>query len=48
VYRTYAIPHIIFTHLGKETLEKESDFVQRNPEIILAYDGMTVLLDRSG
>ncbi len=34
------IGHIIFTHLGKETLTKEAGFARDNPEIILAYDGM--------
>ena len=36
--------HIIFTHLGRETISKEKEFKQQHPEIILAYDGMKVKL----
>jgi len=38
--KKYGIKNIIFTHLGKETLEKEADFQRENPGIILAWDGM--------
>ncbi len=38
--KTYSINNIIFTHLGKETLEKEDDFRDAHPEVVLAYDGM--------
>lgn len=38
--RKYGIKKIIFTHLGKETMEKEAEFQEENPEVILAYDGM--------
>ena len=34
------IKNIIFTHLGKETIKKESDFRKKNPEIIFAEDGL--------
>jgi ribonuclease BN (tRNA processing enzyme) len=34
------ITHIIFTHLGKETLEKEDEFRETHRDIVLAYDGM--------
>ncbi len=33
---------IIFTHLGKETIEKEKIFKSQHPEIIFAYDGMKI------
>ncbi len=38
--KAYNIPHVIFTHLGKETLEKEVEFRETHPDIVLAYDGM--------
>jgi ribonuclease BN (tRNA processing enzyme) len=38
--KKYNIDNIIFTHLGKETMEKEKEFQDAHPEIILAYDGM--------
>ena len=38
--KKYNIDNIIFTHLGKETMEKEKEFQESHPEIILAYDGM--------
>ncbi len=38
--KKYNIHHIIFTHLGKETIENEEKFAQEHPEVILAYDGM--------
>ncbi len=40
--KAYGINHIIFTHLGKETLEKEDDFRKEHPEVVLAYDGMNL------
>jgi ribonuclease BN (tRNA processing enzyme) len=36
------IKHIIFTHLGKETISKEVEFTVQNPELLLAYDGMEI------
>lgn len=33
------IKNIIFTHLGKESIKKEKEFLKKNPEIIFAYDG---------
>jgi len=38
--RKYGVKNIIFTHLGKETLEKEVEFKQEHTDIILAYDEM--------
>ncbi len=40
--KSYGIKNIIFTHLGKETLEKEEQFKLDHPEVILAYDGMEI------
>jgi ribonuclease BN (tRNA processing enzyme) len=34
------ITNIIFTHLGKETLEHEDEFISQHPDVILAFDGM--------
>jgi ribonuclease BN (tRNA processing enzyme) len=42
--KKYGINHIIFTHLGKETIEKEAEFKQEHPDISLAYDGMELRL----
>ena len=36
----FGIKHIIFTHLGKETLREEGNFKAEHPEIIFAYDGL--------
>jgi ribonuclease BN (tRNA processing enzyme) len=41
----YGINQIIFTHIGKETLEKETEFSQAYPKIILAYDGMELVFN---
>jgi ribonuclease BN (tRNA processing enzyme) len=38
--RKYGISHIIFTHLGKETIREEQKFAQEHSDVILAYDGM--------
>jgi len=38
--KNHGISHIVFTHLGKETLRKETEFQQAHPDIVLAYDGM--------
>jgi ribonuclease BN (tRNA processing enzyme) len=38
--KNYGITNILFTHLGKETIEKEKAFQAEHPEITLAYDGM--------
>ena len=40
----FGIENIIFTHLGKETLDNEEDFQDKNNDIILAYDGMEMSL----
>jgi len=36
------IRHIIFTHLGKETIARETEFKAEHPEVTLAYDGMEI------
>ena len=38
------ISHIIFTHLGKETIEREEEFRAEHPETVLAYDGMELMI----
>jgi len=38
--RKFGIEHIIFTHLGKETIEHEAAFTGEHPEAVLAYDGL--------
>lgn len=38
--RNFGVGKIIFTHLGKETIENEEKFSQDHPEAVLAYDGM--------
>ena len=38
--KKYGIGNIIFTHLGKQTIEKEIEFSKENTDIVLAYDGM--------
>ena len=40
----YGTSNIIFTHLGKETIEKEESFKREHPEITLAYDGMELVI----
>lgn len=40
----YRISNIIFTHLGKETMEKEKEFKEEHAEVILAYDGMELMI----
>ena len=36
----FGIKHIIFTHLGRETLREEADFKAEHPEVIFAHDGL--------
>jgi len=36
----FGIKHIIFTHLGRETLREEANFKAEHPEVIFAYDGL--------
>lgn len=45
--KKYNIPenHIIFTHLGKETIANEKQFRKINPEIRFAYDEMKLKLE---
>ena len=38
--KKYGIENSIFTHIGKDTLNKEEHFSEIYPEAILAYDGM--------
>ena len=38
------ISNIIFTHLGKETMEKEEEFRKEHSEAVLAYDGMELVI----
>jgi phosphoribosyl 1,2-cyclic phosphodiesterase len=40
----YSIPHIIFTHMGKETLGAEADIKAEHPDVILAYDGLELAI----
>jgi len=40
----YRISNIIFTHLGKETMEKEKEFKEEHAGVILAYDGMELMI----
>ncbi len=42
--RQRGISRIYFTHLGKETIEHEEEFVSTHGEITLAYDGMKLVL----
>ena len=38
----FGIKHIIFTHLGKETLGEEGNLKNEYPEIVMAYDSMAM------
>ncbi len=42
--KKYKIKDIIFTHLGKELLEGEKEFLDQFPEVKFAYDGMEILI----
>jgi len=42
--KKYGIDHIIFTHLGRETIAAEDEFGRDHPEAIFAYDGMEVII----
>jgi len=42
--KKHKINKIIFTHLGKETIEKEEEFKKEHHKILLAYDGMELLI----
>lgn len=42
--KKYDIKNIIFTHLGKEVIEKEEEFSKKFPEAILAYDDMELTI----
>ena len=38
----HGIKHMIFTHLGRETLREEATFKDEHPEMIFAYDGLEI------
>lgn len=38
----FGIKHIIFTHLGRETLREEANFRAEHPEVTFAYDGLEI------
>lgn len=40
----YGIKNIVFTHLGKEAIEKERYLMNDYPDTILAYDGMEIII----
>ena len=40
--KKYNIKKIIFTHFGKETIREEKKFKKKHPEIIMAYDGLSL------
>ena len=42
--RNYGIDKIFFTHLGKETIAAEDQFRRDHPEVVLAYDGLEVII----
>ena len=42
--KKYGIDHILFTHLGRETIAAEDEFGRDHPEAIFAYDGMEVII----
>lgn len=42
--KKYKINKVIFTHLGKETIENEVEFKKEHPDTILACDGMELTL----
>jgi len=42
--RKHGIPNIIFTHLGRETMEQEEAFRAEHADITLAYDGMELVI----
>ena len=42
--RKFGIPNVMFTHLGKETIGKEEEFLKEPTDIVLAYDGMQVTI----
>lgn len=42
--KKHHIDNIIFTHLGKEIIDKEKEFHKDYQEVILAYDGMELII----
>lgn len=42
--KKYKIKNIVFSHLGKELLEKEIEFLNQFPGVKLAYDDMEILI----
>ncbi len=41
----FGIPNVIFTHLGKETINKEEEFIKEHTDIVLAYDGLEIKIE---
>lgn len=42
--KKYGIGNIIFTHIGRDTMNHEEDFIKLYPECTLAYDQMKIIL----
>lgn len=42
--KKFGINNIIFTHIGKEIIDKEDDFLEYYPKNILAYDQMKIMV----
>ncbi len=40
--KKFGIPHIIFTHIGQDTIDNMEKFSEENPEVIFAKDAMTM------
>ena len=41
----FGIKHMIFTHLGRETLREEANFKAEHPEVTFAYDGLELEIE---
>lgn len=42
--KKFGIKHIIFTHIGQDTLKRENEVIESYPECILAYDQMKITI----
>lgn len=42
--KKYKIENILFTHIGKDTLNKENHFSETYPDAVLAYDEMKITI----
>lgn len=40
--KKFNVPHVIITHFGKETIRKEQELKKEYPDVVFAYDGMTL------